>query len=99
MNISAISLTSLERAPASWPYAAPSYGFADYDHTAANTQNLTAVSKPVYQALQSAAAFPATANPSYVLPSDASNFLRLFSVIQATAVERIYPAPIFSFLA
>lgn len=99
MNVSPVSIASLERAPAAWSYAAPAYGFADYDHSIANTQNLTELSKPVYQALQSVAAFPASANPSYVLPSDTSNFLRLFSAIQATAVERVYPAPIFSFLA
>jgi len=99
MSISPVSVVSLERAPAAGPFAAPAQGFAGDGHTAAGSQNLTALSKPVYQALQSAAAFPASANPSYVLPADASNFLRLFSAIQATAVERVYPAPVFSFLA
>ncbi|HTX56823.1 MAG TPA: hypothetical protein VMD47_06935 [Candidatus Acidoferrales bacterium] len=99
MNLAAISVSSLERAPAAWSYAAPSYKFADYDHTIANTENLTEASRPTFQALQSAAALPASVNPGYVLPSNTSDFLRLFSVVQSTAVERIYPAPIFSFLA
>lgn len=99
MNVSPVSIASLESAPAARPYAAPSYELAAGEHAIANTQNLTELSKPVFQALQSVAAFPASANPSYVLPSDASNFLRLFSAVQSTAVERLYPAPIFSFLA
>jgi hypothetical protein len=99
MSISPISFGSLERASTTWQYAAPSYGFADYDHTIAHTQNLTEVSKPVFQALQSITALPPSTNPSYVLPSNTSNLLRLFSVIQSIAVDRIYPAPVFSFTA
>ncbi len=79
-------------------FAAPAYGFADYDDSLSDLTNLSQVSKPVYEALQSAAAFPPSANPSYVLPPN-SNFLRLFSAVQAIAAERIYPAPVFSFRA
>jgi hypothetical protein len=79
-------------------FAAPAYGFADYDHSLSQLTNLSQVSKPVYEALQSASAFPPSANPTYVLPPN-SNFLRLFSAVQAIAAERIYPAPVFSFRA
>jgi hypothetical protein len=79
-------------------FSAPSYEFADFDDSFARLANLSEVSEPVYQALQSAAAFPPSANPGYVLPSN-GNFLRLFNAVQAIAAERIYPAPVFSFRA
>jgi len=99
MNVGAISISSLERASTTWTYAAPAYQFADYDHSLSSLTNLTEASKPVYQALQSAAAYPPSTYPSYVLPTNTSSFLRLFSTVQAIAAERIYPAPVFSFLA
>lgn len=60
--------------------------------------NLSQAAQPVFAALQSVAAFPPSADPSYVLPPN-GNFLRLFSAVQAIAAERIYPAPVFSFTA
>lgn len=61
--------------------------------------NLSQAAQPVFEALQSAAALPASANPTYVLPVMGSNYLRLFSAVQAIAAERVYPAPVFSFSA
>ncbi len=61
--------------------------------------NLSEAAKPIFEALQSAAAFPPSANPTYVLPVNGSNFLRLFTAVQALAAERVYPAPVFSFRA
>jgi len=78
--------------------AAPAFESSPY-RFAQSGLNLSEAAKPVYQALQSAAAFPPSANPSYVLPVQTGNFLRLFSTVQAIAAERLYPAPVFSFLA
>jgi hypothetical protein len=66
--------------------------------TWASHANLSQAAQPVFEALQSAAAFPPSATPSYVLPPN-SNILRLFSAVQAIAAERVYPAPVFSFTA
>jgi hypothetical protein len=71
---------------------APSYAFAG------SAGNLSQAAKPVFEALQSAAAFPPSASPTYILPVN-GNFLRLFSAVQALAAERVYPAPVFSFIA
>lgn len=87
----ATPVANLARAAGASP-AVPTHGFA-------NPQgNLSEAARPVYEALQAAAAFPPSTNPAYMLPSN-GNFLRLFSAVQAVAVERIYPAPIFSFTA
>ncbi len=66
--------------------------------TPANHGNLSQAAQPVFDALQSAAAFPPSADPTYVLPANGS-FLRLFNAVQAIAAERVYPAPVFSFTA
>jgi hypothetical protein len=76
---------------------APAFGVSTY-HFANPVGNLSEAAKPVFEALQSAAAFPPSAIPTYVLPTN-GNFLRLFSQVQAIAAERIYPAPVFSFSA
>ncbi|HTV94050.1 MAG TPA: hypothetical protein VMG98_15195 [Verrucomicrobiae bacterium] len=60
--------------------------------------NLSEAAKPVFEALQAAAALPPSSNPGFVLPAN-GDFLRLFSAVTAIAAERIYPAPIFSFSA
>jgi hypothetical protein len=75
------------------PLAVSLYRFAN------PSGNLSEAAKPVFEALQSAAAFPPSATPTYVLPTDGSDFLRLFTAVQAIAAERIYPAPVFSFQA
>jgi hypothetical protein len=60
--------------------------------------NLTQLAAPVYQALQSTAAFPASSDPAFVVPLGLG-VLRLYEAVQAIAAERVYPAPVFSFAA
>ena len=60
--------------------------------------NLSQAAAPVFEALQSAAEFPPSMDPTYVLPVG-GDYLRLFSAVQAIAAERVYPAPVFSFTA
>jgi hypothetical protein len=90
--IPAISTGAVQNLPRPSSFAAPSYGFSG------SAANLSQAAKPVFEALQSAAAFPPSADPTYVLPVN-GNFLRLFSAVQALAAERVYPAPVFSFTA
>jgi hypothetical protein len=61
--------------------------------------NLTQQAASVFQVLRAGTTYPASSNPSYVLPVDGFGLSRLFSTLQAIAVERVYPAPIFSFQA
>jgi hypothetical protein len=65
----------------------------------ASPASLSAQAAPTFAVLQAGAGLPPSANPAYVLPASAQGFLRLFAALQAVAVERIYPAPVFSFQA
>ncbi len=60
--------------------------------------NLSQLAAPVYQALQSTAAFPPSSDPTFVVPLG-TGVLRLYEAVQAIAAERLYPAPVFSFAA
>lgn len=104
MNLPAIRTTAPTVLPPATPVTAaanlvrsPAFGVSTY-RFANPAGNLSEAAKPVYEALQSAAALPPTTNPGYVLPAN-ENILRLFSAVQAIAAERIYPAPVFSFSA
>jgi hypothetical protein len=92
LPVTAAPPTTVLNLPRASSFAAPAYGFAG------TAGNLSQAAKPVFEALQAAAAFPPSANPTYVLPAN-GNFLRLFSAVQAIAAERVYPAPVFSFTA
>lgn len=61
--------------------------------------NLSNEAASTFQVLQGGAASPASGSPAFVLPADAAGFLRLYQALQAIAIERVYPAPIFSFQA
>ncbi|HEX8806219.1 MAG TPA: hypothetical protein VF741_04680 [Candidatus Aquilonibacter sp.] len=79
------------------PHATSAFSGSHYGFVG-SAGNLSEAAKPVFEALQSAAAFPPSTNATYVLPIN-GNFLRLFSAVQAVAAERVYPAPVFSFTA
>jgi hypothetical protein len=92
-SIPMASPITVQNLPRASSFQEPTYGFVG------SAGNLSQAAKPVFEALQSAAAFPPSAVPSYVLPVNGSNFLRLFTAVQEIAAERIYPAPVFSFQA
>jgi hypothetical protein len=81
-----------ESAPAavvSAPATPPAYASTNLSQQAAGT----------YHVLSGGAAFPASNTPTFVLPANARGLIQLYNAIQAIAVERVYPAPIFSFSA
>jgi hypothetical protein len=62
-------------------------------------QNLTAAAAATYRVLGGGAAYPPSSTPSFVLPANGLGYLQLYQTLLAIAVERVYPAPIFSFEA
>lgn len=59
--------------------------------------NLTQQAAKVFSVLRAGTTY--TSTPAYVLPANGVGLSRLFSTLQAIAVERVYPAPLFSFQA
>jgi hypothetical protein len=99
MTVAAISATSPQRQLDLFSTASSTAGSNPYALLEDQDGiNLTQLAAPVYQALQSTAAFPASSDPAFVVPLG-TGVLRLYEAVQAIAAERVYPAPVFSFAA
>jgi hypothetical protein len=61
--------------------------------------NLSEQAAPTFRVLQGGGGLPPSGSPSFVLPPNGVGFLRIFTALEAIAVEHVYPAPIFSFSA
>ena len=79
--------------------AAPAPSPASVAQGLSPSGNLSQQAAGTYHVLSGGAAFPASNTPTFVLPANARGLIQLYNAIQAVAVERIYPAPIFSFNA